>query len=180
LKLVLAKVKPDSHDPIKNRKLENLSPEEVDTVRQARRSARSESGKKLLKQRGMHLERSFAHLLDAGGVRRPTLRGLGNLNKRFKLAAAIYNLSQLMRKLWNVGPPKPWAAGVKALGWIFCHLFAAWRARLVNGITDWIAGFGRDWELSRTRLAGWVKDKAAEFFRARFRDLKKANSSTGC
>jgi transposase len=167
-------------DPIKNRKLENLSPEEVDTVRQARRSARSESGKKLLKQRGMHLERSFAHLLDAGGVRRPTLRGLGNLNKRFKLAAAIYNLSQLMRKLWNVGPPKQWAAGVKALGGIFCHLFAAWRARLVNGITDWIAGFGRDWELSRTRLAGWVKDKAAEFFRARFRDLKKANPSTGC
>src|SRR6476659_7099221 len=54
-------------DPIKNRNLEKLSPEELDTVRQAKRSARSKSGKKLLKKRGMHLERSFAHLLDAGG-----------------------------------------------------------------------------------------------------------------
>jgi hypothetical protein len=39
----------------------------------------------------MHLERSFAHILDAGGARRTTLRGLGNLNKRFKVSAAIYN-----------------------------------------------------------------------------------------
>jgi hypothetical protein len=26
------------------------------------------------------VERSFAHILDAGGARRTTLRGLGNLN----------------------------------------------------------------------------------------------------
>ena len=31
-------------------------------------------------------------------MRRATLRGWENLNKRFKLAAAFYNLSQLMRK----------------------------------------------------------------------------------
>jgi transposase len=153
-------------DPVRNRKIEKLSPEEANTVRKARRSARSESGKKLLKKRGMHLERSFAHLLDAGGARRTTLRGLENLNKRFKLSAAIYNLSQLMRKLWGVGTPKQWAAGVKTLGWILCRLFAVRWSRLVNGMVRWIAGFGCRWEQSRTRLAGWARDIRTAFFRA--------------
>jgi transposase len=153
-------------DPVRNRKIEKLSPEEANTVRKARRSARSESGKKLLKKRGMHLERSFAHLLDAGGARRTTLRGLENLNKRFKLSAAIYNLSQLMRKLWGVGTPKQWAAGGKTLGWILCRLFAVRWSRLVNGMVRWIAGFGCRWEQSRTRLAGWARDIRTAFFRA--------------
>ncbi len=78
----------------------------------------------------MHRERRFAHILDAGGARRTTLRGLGNLNKRFKVSAAIYNLSQLMRKLFGVGTPKQLAAMGKALflvwrtiGGVGCGLF---------------------------------------------------------
>ena len=63
----------------------------------ARRSVKSKSGKDLLRRRGMHIERSFAHILDCGGMRRTTLRGRENLNKRYKLVAAFYNLSQLMR-----------------------------------------------------------------------------------
>ena len=43
-------------------------------------------------------------------MRRATLRGLQNLQKRYKLAAAFYNLSQLMRKLFGVGTPKQYAA----------------------------------------------------------------------
>jgi transposase len=144
-------------DPIKNRKRENLTPQAATTVRNAKRSACSESGKKLLKKRGMHLERSFAHLLDAGGARRTTLRGLENLNKRFKVAAAIYNLSQLMRKLWGVGTPKQWAAGAKALAGILCCLFAAGWSRFVNETTRWIADFKRQWEHPLPPLAGWVK-----------------------
>jgi transposase len=167
-------------DPIKNRKLEKLSLAEANTVRKARRSARSVSGKKLLKKRGMHLERSFAHLLDAGGARRTTLRGLENLNKRFKLSAAIYNLSQLMRKLWGVGTPKQWAAGVKTPGWILGRLFAVGRSRFANEIARWIAGFRCRWEQSRTRLAGWVKYRATAFSPTQFLDLEKANRSTGC
>jgi hypothetical protein len=58
----------------------------------------------------MHIERSFAHILDCGGMRRATLRGWQNLNKRYKLAAAFYNLSQLMRKLFGSGTPKQLAA----------------------------------------------------------------------
>lgn len=113
-------------DPVKNRKLENLDQEDAQVVRKAKRSAGSKSGKALLRGRGMHLERSFAHILDAGGGRRTTLRGLGNLNKRLKVSAAIYNLSQLMRKLFGVGTPKQLAAMGKAL-------FLIWRAIMAVG-----------------------------------------------
>jgi transposase len=111
-------------DPVKNRKIENLDADDARVVRKAKRSASSKSGKELLRRRGMHLERSFAHILDAGGARRTTLRGLENLNKRFKVSAAIYNLSQLMRKLFAVGTPKQLAAMGKAF-------FLVWRTILV-------------------------------------------------
>jgi len=113
-------------DPLKNRKLENLDIEDARVVRKAKRSACSKSGKALLRRRGMHLERSFAPILDAGGARRTTLRGLVNLNKRFKVSAAICNLSQLMRKLFGVGTPKQLAAMGKAL-------LLLWRAIVMVG-----------------------------------------------
>ena len=97
-------------DPVDNRRLDKLEPEQKRAVQAARRSVRSKSGKDLLRRRGMHIERSFAHILDCGGLRRATLRGWENLNKRYKLAAAVYNLSQLMRKLFEFGTPKQWAA----------------------------------------------------------------------
>jgi transposase len=97
-------------DPTDNRRLEKLEPEQKQAVLAARRSVKSKSGKDLLRRRGMHIERSFAHILDCGGMRRTTLRGWENLNKRYKLAAAFYNLSQLMRKLFGFGTPKQLAA----------------------------------------------------------------------
>jgi transposase len=97
-------------DPIDNRRLDKLERKQRRAVLAARRSVKSKSGKELLARRGMHIERSFAHLLDCGGMRRATLRGWENLNKRYKLAAAFYNLSQLMRKLFGFGTPKQLAA----------------------------------------------------------------------
>jgi transposase len=117
-------------DPVKNRKIENLDADDTRVVRKAKRSASSKSGKELLRRRGMHLERSFAHILDAGGARRTTLRGLRNLNKRFKMSAAIYNLSQLMRNLFGMGTPKQLAAMGKAL-------FLLWRTTLVM-VCEWL------------------------------------------
>src|SRR5438309_900011 len=93
-------------DPIDNRRLHKLEPNQKKAVAAARRRVRSKSGQDLVRRRGMHIERSFAHILDCGGIRRTTLRGWENLNKRFKLAAAFYNLSQLMRKLFGIGTPK--------------------------------------------------------------------------
>ena len=126
-------------DPVKNRNFTKLSPAEAKAVRAARRSARSKSGKQLLRKRGMHLERSFAHALDAAGARRTTLRGWVNLNKRFKVTAAIYNLSQLMREIWSVGTPKQWVAGAKPLVWILCRLFVTGCLGLVRETARYLA-----------------------------------------
>jgi transposase len=111
-------------DPIDNRRLDKLEPNQKKAVLAARRSAKSASGKDLLRRRGMHIERSFAHILDCGGMRRTTLRGWENLNKRFKLAAAFYNLSQLMRKLFGIGTPKQLAAGGRLFFLQFTYLLA--------------------------------------------------------
>lgn len=73
-------------------------------------AVKSQSGKALLSKRGMHLERSFEHVLDEGGLRRATLKGTENLTKRHKIAAACFNLSLLMRTLLGVGTPKQWMA----------------------------------------------------------------------
>lgn len=97
-------------DPLRNRREDILIPEQRRVVASARRSAKSAYGKALLRRRGMHIERSFAHLLDSGGMRRATLRGQHNLEKRYKIAAATYNLSQLLRHLFGVGTPKQAAA----------------------------------------------------------------------
>lgn len=167
-------------DPVRNRNFAKLNPAEAKAVRAAKRSARSASGKQLLKQRGRHLERSFAHTLDAGGARRTTLRGLENLNKRFKITAAIYNLSQLMRAIWGVGTPKQWAAGAKPHGWIFGRLWVAGWCGLVIGTERWLAGFSRQWESAWTQLAGWVNDTVAAFSRPQALDLRKSIRSTGC
>lgn len=87
----------------------------------------SQSGKALLRKRGMHLERSFEHVLDEGGLRRATLRGTANLTKRHKIAATCFNLSLLMRTLLGVGTPKQWMAGA-------CASFEALIAYLERGV----------------------------------------------
>ena len=62
------------------------------TLHRAACAVKSQSGKALLRKRGMHLERSFEHVLDEGGMRRATLQGKENLTKRHKIAAACFNL----------------------------------------------------------------------------------------
>jgi transposase len=120
-------------DPIDNRRLDKLEPAEKKAVLAARRSVKSKSGKEFLRRRGMHIERSFAHILDCGGMRRATLRGWENLNKRYKLAAAFYNLSQLMRKLFGFGTPKQLAASGRLL---FIQL--SWFLALPSLTVKWI------------------------------------------
>lgn len=160
-------------DPVRNRNLEKLTPAERAVVGQARRSAQSKSGKELLRRRGRHLERTFAHILDAGGARRTTLRGLVNLNKRYKLSAAIYNLSQLMRKLLGVGTPKQWAARGKALFWLFGRLFLeGWS----GAAEHFDFGPGKYWPRS---VAGMVV-MVGTLFRASPAVPKCCTISTGC
>lgn len=115
------------------RRFDKLSSAQRQTLARAQRSVSSKYGRSLLRKRGQHIERSFAHVLDAGGMRRATLRGLENLNKRHQIAAACYNLSQLLRRLYGVGTPRQWAAG---LGLFAAHLLqllmGAWQSLVVG------------------------------------------------
>ena len=124
---------PDPHSG--RRRLDRLSPPERQALGRAERSVRSKYGKRLLRKRGQHIERSFAHVLDAGGMRRATLRGLENLNKRHQIAAACYNLSQLLRRLHGVGTPKQWLARQGQFALIACMRVIAAVRRLFIGLT---------------------------------------------
>jgi hypothetical protein len=76
-------------DPVVNRRMDKLEGEELKAVKAARRGAKSKYGKALLGRRGTRRERAFAHISDCGGLRRATLRGLENLNKRFNGSSVI-------------------------------------------------------------------------------------------
>jgi transposase len=72
-------------------------------------------GKLAMRRRAEIVERSFAHNLDRGGMRRTWLRGRENVHKRYLVHVAGYNLGILMRLLIGAGTPRETAARVLAL-----------------------------------------------------------------
>src|ERR671939_307309 len=74
---------------------------------------RSELGKQALRKRAEIVERTFAHILDRGGMRRAWLRGRENIHKRYLIHVAGHNLGLLMRLLIGVGTAREAAAS----GW---------------------------------------------------------------
>ena len=74
-----------------------------------RKRIHSSTGKALLRARGERVERSFAHCLDRGGMRRVHLRGLANVEKRSIIHLAGFNLGILLRALFGFGSPRGWA-----------------------------------------------------------------------
>jgi transposase len=81
-------------------------PEEKAAVYQNRRRIRGERGKRLLRQRGELVERSFAHMYETGAMRRTHLRFHDNIIKRLLIHAGAFNLSLIMRKLSGCGTPR--------------------------------------------------------------------------
>ena len=71
-----------------------------------RRRIRGESGKRLLRQRGGKVERSFAHCYETGGMRRVHLRHHRNILKRLLVHVAAFNLGLVMRKGLGHGTPR--------------------------------------------------------------------------
>jgi len=67
---------------------------------------RSGVAKEALKRRAELCERSFALVLDRGGMRRVWLRGGENLRKRYLVHVAGYNLGLLMRLLVGAATPR--------------------------------------------------------------------------
>jgi transposase len=71
-----------------------------------RNRLRSGVGKQSMRKRGEIVERSFAHVLDRGGMRRTWLRGRENVHKRYLIHVAGFNLGVLMRALFGCGTPR--------------------------------------------------------------------------
>ena len=67
---------------------------------------RSGIGRETMRRRGERVERSFAHILDRGGMRRAFLRGRENIHKRYLIHVAGFNLGVLMRALHGQGTPR--------------------------------------------------------------------------
>jgi len=75
-------------------------------------------GRETMRRRGERVERSFAHVLDRGGMRRAWLRGRENVHKRYLIHVAGFNLGVLMRALYGQGTPREAAEALYVL--IFC------------------------------------------------------------
>jgi hypothetical protein len=75
---------------------------------------RSGVAKEAFRLRAELVERSFALVLDRGGMRRAWLRGRDNLQKRYLVHVAGYNLGLVMRLLVGAGTPREFVAGIVA------------------------------------------------------------------
>ena len=104
-----------------------------DAVYANRRRIRRAKGRRLQRKRCELVERSFAFTCESGGLRRMTIRGIEEVNKRYLLQTSAYNLGVLMRKIFGVGTPREWGALPAAILSRLAHLLVAMTrlARLV-------------------------------------------------
>ncbi len=93
-------------EPDRGRRDWSKEPEAEAPVHRNRRRIRGPRGRRLLRQRGERIERSFAHLYDTGGMRRTHLRGHTNILKRVLIQAGGFNLGLVMRQLIGIGTPR--------------------------------------------------------------------------
>ncbi len=112
-----------------------------------RRRMRGPRGRRLMRQRGERIERSFAHLYDTGGMRRTHLRGHQNILKRLLIHAGGFNLGLLIRSILGVGTPRGLQgrlaavlAAVAALIAVARHRFTKIRAarRVIAPMRGWV------------------------------------------
>ena len=85
----------------------------------------SRAGRQAMRRRAEIVERSFAHNLDRGGMRRTWLRGRENVHKRYLAHVAGHNLGILMRLLIGAGTPREAAARALAYLCFVCTEKAA-------------------------------------------------------
>jgi len=123
-------------EPDRGRRDWSKAPEAQAPVYGNRRRIRGPRGRRLMRQRGERIERSFAHLYDTGGMRRTHLRGHTNILKRLLIHAGGFNLGLVMRHLIGVGTPRGLQghlAAVLATLWV---LLSAARRRLTAIVTS--------------------------------------------
>ena len=93
-------------EPDRGRRDWSQEPQAQTLVYANRRRIRGSRGRRLMRQRGERIERSFAHLYDTGGMRRTHLRGHPNILKRLLIHAGGFNLGLVMRHLLGSGTPR--------------------------------------------------------------------------
>ena len=93
-------------EPARGRRDWSNEPEAQAPVYGNRRRMRGRRARRLMRQRGERIERSFAHLYDTGGMRRTHLRGHTNILKRVLIHAGGFNLGLVMRQLIGFGTPR--------------------------------------------------------------------------
>ena len=116
---------------------------ERDAVYANRRRIRGERGKQLLRQRGLMLERPFAHCYETGGMRQLHLRGRDNILKRLLVHVAGFNLSLVLRLMIGKGTPR----GLQDLATVYFIAIFALLNRLktiVEDESDFRRLFGRN------------------------------------
>ena len=91
---------------------------ERDAVYANRRRIRGARGRRLMRKRGELLERSFAHVLETGGMRRTHLRRHTNILKRMLVHVGGFNLGLLMRKVFGRGTPRGLQGLLSRLFWL--------------------------------------------------------------
>jgi transposase len=67
---------------------------------------KSTVARQAFKLRAEKVERSFALILDIGGLRRTWLRGAGNVEKRYLIQVAAHNLGVVIRHRFGAGTPR--------------------------------------------------------------------------
>jgi transposase len=112
-------------EPDRGRRRWQGKSEEQAAVYANRRRIRGDRGKRLLRQRGEKIERSFAHLYETGGLRRVHLRQHPNILKRLLVHGAAFNLGLVMRKIFGKGTPRGLQGNRAELLWAFGRLLSA-------------------------------------------------------
>lgn len=103
---------------------------EREAVYANRRRVRGRRGKRLLRQRGEYIERSFAHAYETGGMRRVHLRGRENILKRLLVHVGGFNLGLVMRGLVGKGTPRGFQGAGSCL---WALLMLLWEGRCRRG-----------------------------------------------
>ena len=134
-------------EPDRGRRDWSKAPNAQAPVYRNRRRMRGPRGRRLMRQRGERIERSFAHLYDTGGMRRTHLRGHQNILKRLLIHAGGFNLGLLIRSILGVGTPRGLQGrlaavltAVSALITVARHRFTEIRAvqRVIAATSGWV------------------------------------------
>ena len=89
-----------------------------------------------MRKRSEMVERSFAHVLDRGGMRRAWLRGRENVHKRYLIHVAGFNLGILMRALFGSGTPREAASAKSAILFVIPVGLPTANSHAALGVTD--------------------------------------------